>query len=140
MDHPNRKEQAMLVAARTSMTRARPNRSDREPMEKEARRPIKGKNAAMYAPDPAAFDPTAPAKLRHVAINAGVQDHMPRSSQLWQVYPEINSMAGRFPKTSPVNRCPFRRTATGITVPRRVIQARSQPTIGPTQVRRNESL
>ena len=94
----------------------------------------------MYAPDPAAFNPAAPAKPRHAARNAGVQDHMPWSSQLWKVYPQINSMAGRFLRTSWVNRFPFCRTAVGTKVVRRVIQARSQPTRGPRQVRRNESL
>ena len=50
----------MLMPARNRMTLARPSRSDRDPIEKDATSPAMWNPAVMKAAIPAALSPSAP--------------------------------------------------------------------------------
>ncbi len=82
---PKEKESNVLMAASQISMIRRPRRSERRPMEAEANDPticmLAVRNAPIWAASPMVF----PEKAKLEAKNAGVQDHMPRISQLWNV-------------------------------------------------------
>ncbi len=47
--------------------------------------PVTWKDAARYAPRPAARPSGEPTAIKHAARNAGVQTHIPSSSYAWKV-------------------------------------------------------
>lgn len=128
----------MLVTARTTITRRRPSRSDSVPIEKHESRPTTWKMATIPAPDAAAVMLAAPASPMQAAMKAGVHAHMPWSSQLWKLYPQIRSMARLFFTISRMIGRAVARTGSAISVFLKVSQPRSQPASGPIQVNRKE--
>ena len=72
-----------------------------------------------------------PAATKQAARKVGVHAHMPSSSQEWNVYPAMTSMAGRFLRTSPPKRWLPVRGVTILALARAAIQANPPPTTGP---------
>src|SRR5574341_298102 len=85
MSQPNPTEHTVLSVAIERMTCVRPKRSARTPAVKDASIPVMWKSELTYEPRPAAEVDPDPAAAKHAARNAGVQAHMPRSSQACQV-------------------------------------------------------
>ena len=85
MSQPKASEHTALVAARPMSTIRRPSPSESRPIELEATSPITWKAAVTYDASSTARTEPAPETAKTAATNAGVQAHIPRSSQEWKV-------------------------------------------------------
>src|SRR5881398_3023227 len=85
MSHPKASEHTALVAARPKRTSRRPSPSESRPIELDATSPMRWKAAETYDASSTARTEPAPEMAKTAATNAGVQAHMPRSSQEWKV-------------------------------------------------------